>query len=209
MEFGYMGGSMGSVTGEKLTRLIEYATQEGLALMIVCTSGGARMQEGIFSLMQMAKISAALHVHQNKANLTYIAILTSPTTGGVTASFGMLGDIIIAEPQAIIGFAGRRVIEQTLREELPDDFQTAEYLLEHGLLDLVVPRSFLKGERVAPGQLRPTQAARQTMHRVASVVNGRSGLHAPAFILPVCYLDASGVCQLDHIQCLVPSMNAC
>ncbi|KAF8069433.1 accD [Scenedesmus sp. PABB004] len=145
MEFGFMGGSMGSVVGEKLTRLIEYATQEGLTLLVVCTSGGARMQEGIMSLMQMAKISGALHVHQNEANLLYISILTSPTTGGVTASFGMLGDIIIAEPQAIIGFAGRRVIEQTLREELPDDFQTAEYLLDKGLLDLVVPRSFLKG----------------------------------------------------------------
>ncbi|GFR52289.1 hypothetical protein Agub_g14823 [Astrephomene gubernaculifera] len=145
MDFSYMGGSMGSVVGEKLTRLIEYATQEGMPVIIVCTSGGARMQEGIFSLMQMAKISAALHVHQNCANLLYIAILTSPTTGGVTASFGMLGDVIIAEPQAIIGFAGRRVIEQTLQEQLPDDFQTAEYLLEHGLLDLVVPRSFLKG----------------------------------------------------------------
>lgn len=145
MEFGFMGGSMGSVVGEKLTRLIEYATQEGLTLMVVCTSGGARMQEGIMSLMQMAKISGALHVHQNEANLLYISILTSPTTGGVTASFGMLGDIIMAEPQAIIGFAGRRVIEQTLREELPDDFQTAEYLLEKGLLDLVVPRSYMKG----------------------------------------------------------------
>lgn len=145
MEFGFMGGSMGSVVGEKLTRLIEYATQEGLPVIIVCTSGGARMQEGIFSLMQMAKISAALHVHQTQANLLYIALLTSPTTGGVTASFGMLGDVIIAEPQAIIGFAGRRVIEQTLAEQLPDDFQTAEYLLEKGLLDLVVPRSFLKG----------------------------------------------------------------
>eukprot|EP00798_Chlamydomonas_sp_ICE-L_P031801 gene31801-7001_t len=144
MDFSYMGGSMGSVVGEKLTRLIEYATQEGLALMIVCTSGGARMQEGILSLMQMAKISGALHVHQNAAKLLYIAILASPTTGGVTASFGMLGDIIIAEPQAIIGFAGRRVIEQTLQEQLPADFQTAEYLLDKGLLDLVVPRTFLK-----------------------------------------------------------------
>eukprot|EP00798_Chlamydomonas_sp_ICE-L_P032549 gene32549-17266_t len=145
MDFSYMGGSMGSVVGEKLTRLIEHATQEGLALMIVCTSGGARMQEGILSLMQMAKISGALHVHQNSAKLLYIAILASPTTGGVTASFGMLGDIIIAEPQAIIGFAGRRVIEQTLQEQLPEDFQTAEYLLDKGLLDLVVPRTFLKG----------------------------------------------------------------
>lgn len=145
MDFNYMGGSMGSVVGEKLTRLIEYATQEGLTLLIVCSSGGARMQEGIFSLMQMAKISGALHVHQNEAKLLYITILASPTTGGVTASFGMLGDIIIAEPQAIIGFAGRRVIEQTLNEQLPDDFQTAEYLLDKGLLDLVVPRSFMKG----------------------------------------------------------------
>lgn len=145
MDFNYMGGSMGSVVGEKLTRLIEYATQEGLNLIIVCSSGGARMQEGIFSLMQMAKISGALHVHQNEANLLYLTLLASPTTGGVTASFGMLGDIIISEPGAIIGFAGRRVIEQTLNEQLPDDFQTAEYLLDKGLLDLVVPRSFMKG----------------------------------------------------------------
>nr|QKY14957.1 acetyl-coenzyme a carboxylase carboxyl transferase subunit (ACCD) [Polytomella parva] len=145
MEFNFMGGSMGSVVGEKLTRLIELATREKLPVIIVCASGGARMQEGIFSLMQMAKISAALHEHQNVAKLLFIPILTSPTTGGVTASFGMLGDLILAEPQAIIGFAGRRVIEQTLREQLPDDFQTAEYLLNKGLLDQVVPRSFLKG----------------------------------------------------------------
>jgi acetyl-CoA carboxylase carboxyl transferase subunit beta len=144
MDFNFMGGSMGSVVGEKITRLIEYATQEGLTLLLVCASGGARMQEGIFSLMQMAKISAALQVYQSKANLLYISILTSPTTGGVTASFGMLGDLIFAEPKALIGFAGRRVIEQTLQEELPEDFQTAEYLLHHGLLDLIVPRSFLK-----------------------------------------------------------------
>jgi len=136
--------SMGSVVGEKITRLIEYSTQEGLPLILVCASGGARMQEGIFSLMQMAKISAALHVHQNCAKLLYIAVLTSPTTGGVTASFAMLGDLIFAEPKALIGFAGRRVIEQTLQEQLPDDFQTSEYLLHHGLLDLIVPRSFLK-----------------------------------------------------------------
>ena len=144
MDFNFMGGSMGSVVGEKITRLIEYATTEGLPLILVCASGGARMQEGILSLMQMAKISAALHVHQNCAKLLYIAVLTSPTTGGVTASFAMLGDLIFAEPKALIGFAGRRVIEQTLQEQLPDDFQTAEYLLHHGLLDLIVPRSFLK-----------------------------------------------------------------
>ena len=144
MDFTFMGGSMGSVVGEKITRLVEYATQEGLPVILVCASGGARMQEGILSLMQMAKISAALHVHQNCAKLLYISVLTSPTTGGVTASFAMLGDLIFAEPKALIGFAGRRVIEQTLQEQLPDDFQTAEYLLHHGLLDLIVPRSFLK-----------------------------------------------------------------
>jgi len=144
MDFQFMGGSMGSVVGEKLTRLIEYATQEGLTLIILSASGGARMQEGIFSLMQMSKISAALHLHQSCANLLYISVLTSPTTGGVTASFAMLGDLIFAEPKALIGFAGRRVIEQTLQEQLPDDFQTSEYLLHHGLLDLIVPRCFLK-----------------------------------------------------------------
>ena len=144
MDFNFMGGSMGSVVGEKITRLIEYATQEGLTLVLVCASGGARMQEGILSLMQMAKISAALQVYQSSANLLYISVLTSPTTGGVTASFAMVGDLIFAEPKALIGFAGRRVIEQTLQEQLPDDFQTAEYLLHHGLLDLIVPRSFLK-----------------------------------------------------------------
>ena len=144
MDFQFMGGSMGSVVGEKITRLIEYATQEGLSLILVCASGGARMQEGILSLMQMAKISAALHVHQNAAKLLYIAVLTSPTTGGVTASFAMLGDLIFAEPKALIGFAGRRVIEQTLQEQLPADFQTSEYLLHHGLLDLIIPRSYLK-----------------------------------------------------------------
>ena len=144
MDFRFMGGSMGSVVGERITRLIEYATQEGLALVLVCASGGARMQEGIFSLMQMAKASAALQVYQSCAKMVYISVLTSPTTGGVTASFAMLGDLIFAEPKALIGFAGRRVIEQTLQEQLPDDFQTAEYLLHHGLLDLIVPRYFLK-----------------------------------------------------------------
>jgi len=144
MNFYFMGGSMGSVVGEKITRLIEYATREGLPLILICASGGARMQEGILSLMQMAKISGALQVYQSQANLLYISILTSPTTGGVTASFGMLGDLIFAEPKAYIGFAGRRVIEQTLQEQLPENFQTAEYLLHHGLLDLIVPRFYLK-----------------------------------------------------------------
>lgn len=143
MDFRFMGGSMGSVVGEKLTRAIEYATREGLPIAIVCASGGARMQEGMLSLMQMAKISGALEQHR-EAKLLYISILTNPTTGGVTASFAMLGDIIIAEPKATIGFAGRRVIEQTLREKLPDDFQTSEYLLNHGFVDLIVPRTQLK-----------------------------------------------------------------
>ncbi|TAF09329.1 MAG: acetyl-CoA carboxylase carboxyltransferase subunit beta [Nostocales cyanobacterium] len=143
MDFRFMGGSMGSVVGEKLTRLIEQATQRRYPVVIVCTSGGARMQEGMLSLMQMAKISAALQRHQD-ARLLYIPVLTNPTTGGVTASFAMLGDIIIAEPKATIGFAGRRVIEQTLREKLPEDFQTAEDLLKHGFVDEIVPRTQLK-----------------------------------------------------------------
>jgi acetyl-CoA carboxylase carboxyl transferase subunit beta len=144
MNFEFMGGSMGSVVGEVITRLIEGATLQGIMLILVCASGGARMQEGILSLMQMAKISAALYQHQRTAQLNYISILTTPTTGGVTASFAMLGDVIIAEPKAVIGFAGRRVIEQTLGETLPDDFQTAEYLMDHGLVDLIIPRKFLK-----------------------------------------------------------------
>ncbi|MBE9054978.1 acetyl-CoA carboxylase, carboxyltransferase subunit beta [Sphaerospermopsis sp. LEGE 08334] len=143
MDFRFMGGSMGSVVGEKLTRLIEQATQRRYPVVIVCTSGGARMQEGMLSLMQMAKISGALQRHQD-ARLLYIPVLTNPTTGGVTASFAMLGDIIIAEPKATIGFAGRRVIEQTLREKLPEDFQTAEDLLKHGFVDEIVPRTQLK-----------------------------------------------------------------
>ncbi len=143
MDFRFMGGSMGSVVGEKLTRLIEHATQEQYPVVIVCASGGARMQEGMLSLMQMAKISAALERHR-EANLLYIPLLTHPTTGGVTASFAMLGDLILAEPKATIGFAGRRVIEQTLREKLPEGFQTAEYLLDHGFVDAIVPRPQLK-----------------------------------------------------------------
>jgi acetyl-CoA carboxylase carboxyl transferase subunit beta len=143
MDFRFMGGSMGSVVGERLCRLIEHATAEQFPVIIVCASGGARMQEGMFSLMQMAKISGALQRHQT-AKLLYIPLLVHPTMGGVTASFAMLGDIILAEPKATIGFAGRRVIEQTLREKLPDGFQTSEYLLEHGFIDSIVPRTQLK-----------------------------------------------------------------
>jgi len=143
MDFRFMGGSMGSVVGEKITRIIERATIENYPILIVCASGGARMQEGMLSLMQMAKISGALKKHRAK-NLLYMPLLTHPTTGGVTASFAMLGDLILAEPKALIGFAGRRVIEQTLREKLPDNFQTAEYLLEHGFVDVIVNRKELK-----------------------------------------------------------------
>jgi acetyl-CoA carboxylase carboxyl transferase subunit beta len=144
MDFQFMGGSMGSVVGEKITRLIEYATDKFLPLIIVCASGGARMQEGSLSLMQMAKISSALYDYQSNKKLFYVSILTSPTTGGVTASFGMLGDIIIAEPNAYIAFAGKRVIEQTLNQTVPEGSQTAEYLFEKGLFDLIVPRNILK-----------------------------------------------------------------
>nr|YP_010637785.1 acetyl-CoA carboxylase carboxyltransferase beta subunit [Saxifraga consanguinea]WBQ50427.1 acetyl-CoA carboxylase carboxyltransferase beta subunit [Saxifraga consanguinea] len=145
MDFQFMGGSMGSVVGEKITRLVEYATKKFLPLILVCASGGARMQEGSLSLMQMAKISSALYDYQSNKKLFYISILTSPTTGGVTASFGMLGDIIIAEPNAYIAFAGKRVIEQTLNTIVPEGSQTAEYLFPKGLFDTIVPRNLLKG----------------------------------------------------------------
>lgn len=143
MDFGYMGGSMGSVVGEKQTRLIEACIEKGLPLVTISSSGGARMQEGILSLMQMAKTSCALaRMHESK--LLYISILAEPTFGGVTASFGMLGDIIIAEKDARIGFAGRRVIEQTIRQKLPSDFQTAQYLLKYGQVDMICHRHELK-----------------------------------------------------------------
>nr|YP_010159871.1 acetyl-CoA carboxylase carboxyltransferase beta subunit [Mangifera persiciforma]YP_010159954.1 acetyl-CoA carboxylase carboxyltransferase beta subunit [Mangifera longipes]QRG41378.1 acetyl-CoA carboxylase carboxyltransferase beta subunit [Mangifera persiciforma]QRG41461.1 acetyl-CoA carboxylase carboxyltransferase beta subunit [Mangifera persiciforma]QRG41544.1 acetyl-CoA carboxylase carboxyltransferase beta subunit [Mangifera longipes]UVI17183.1 acetyl-CoA carboxylase carboxyltransferase b len=145
MDFQFMGGSMGSVVGEKITRLIEYATNKFLPLILVCASGGARMQEGSLSLMQMAKISSALYDYQSNQKLFYVSILTSPTTGGVTASFGMLGDIIIAEPNAYIAFAGKRVIEQTLNKAVPEGSQVSEYLFHKGLFDLIVPRNPLKG----------------------------------------------------------------
>lgn len=139
----FLMGSMGEVVGEKLTRLIEHATKEELPLVVFCCSGGARMQEGIVSLMQMAKTSAALKRHSD-AGLIYISVLTDPTTGGVVASFAMLGDVILAEPGALIGFAGPRVIEQTIGQKLPEGFQRAEFLLEHGFVDKIVKRSRLK-----------------------------------------------------------------
>ena len=142
-DFSFMGGSMGAVVGEKITRAIERAMENNSALVIASCSGGARMQEGIFSLMQMAKTSAALS-KLSAMKIPYISVLTDPTMGGVSASFSMLGDIIIAEPGALIGFAGPRVIEQTIKEKLPEGFQTAEFLLEHGLIDNVVHRKKLK-----------------------------------------------------------------
>ncbi len=139
----FMMGSMGYVVGEKITRLVEGATRDRLPLILFCCSGGARMQEGIVSLMQMAKTSQALKRH-DEAGLLYISILTDPTTGGVMASFGMLGDIILAEPGALIGFAGPRVIEQTMKQKLPEGFQRAEYLLEHGFIDRICKRNTMK-----------------------------------------------------------------
>nr|AZZ70748.1 acetyl-CoA carboxylase carboxyltransferase beta subunit [Amentotaxus yunnanensis] len=144
MDFNFMGGSMGSVVGEKITRLIRHATENSLPLILVCASGGARMQEGTFSLMQMNKIAAALHTHQEEKSLLYISILTSPTTGGVTASFGMLGNITIVEPNAYIAFAGKRVIEQTLNEIVEDECQTSDSLFDFGMFDTMVPRAILK-----------------------------------------------------------------
>ncbi|HCK67917.1 MAG TPA: acetyl-CoA carboxylase carboxyl transferase subunit beta [Nitrospina sp.] len=142
-DFSFMGGSMGSVVGEKITRSIERAMENNSALVITSSSGGARMQEGIFSLMQMAKTSSALS-KLSEMKIPYISILTDPTMGGVSASFSMLGDIILAEPGALIGFAGPRVIEQIIKQKLPEGFQTAEFLLEHGLIDNVVHRKNLK-----------------------------------------------------------------
>jgi acetyl-CoA carboxylase carboxyl transferase subunit beta len=143
MEYGFMGGSMGSVVGEKVTRCAERALEARAPLIVVSCSGGARMQEGALSLMQMAKISAAL-ARLDDAGLPFISILTDPTTGGVTASFAMLGDLILAEPRALIGFAGPRVIEQTIRQKLPAGFQRSEFLFEHGMLDIVVERSRMR-----------------------------------------------------------------
>ena len=142
-EFDFLGGSLGSVVGEKIARMVEKAMDEKIGAIIFTSSGGARMQEGILSLMQMAKTSAALS-RLRQARLPYITVLTDPTTGGVTASFGMLGDIILAEPGALIGFAGPRVIKETIKADLPPGFQRAEYLLQHGMIDLIVERRRLK-----------------------------------------------------------------
>jgi len=162
-DFTFMGGSMGSVVGEKITRLIERAGERHTPALIFSASGGARMQESIVSLMQMAKTSAAL-ARLRERGLPYISVLTDPTTGGVTASFAMLGDIIMAEPKALIGFAGPRVIEQTIRQKLPEGFQRAEYLLEHGMIDLIVPRREMR--------LRLSQIV-SMLHRQAPAAAGK------------------------------------
>lgn len=143
MSASFLMGSMGMIVGEKITRMVERATEEGLAVILFCCSGGARMQEGMMSLMQMAKTSQALQRH-SQAGLLYVPVLTDPTTGGVTASFAMLGDVILAEPKALIGFAGPRVIEQTIHQKLPEGFQSAEFLLEHGMIDKIVSRKKMK-----------------------------------------------------------------
>jgi acetyl-CoA carboxylase carboxyl transferase subunit beta len=148
MEYGFIGGSMGVVVGEKIARAIERAISARAPVVIVSCSGGARMMEGTLSLMQMAKVSAAL-ARLDRERLPYISVLTDPTTGGVTASFAMLGDLNIGEPKALIGFAGPRVIEQTIRQKLPDGFQRSEFLLEHGMLDMIVDRRELKNEIAA------------------------------------------------------------
>jgi len=144
MDFRFRGGSMGSVVGEKVTRAAELATRQRLPLVTVASSGGARMQESALSLMQMVKTCAALR-RLHEARGLYISVMTHPTTGGVTASWASMGDVIIAEPKALVGFAGRRVIEETIKKKLPDDFQTAEFLLEHGFIDMIVSRADIKG----------------------------------------------------------------
>ena len=178
MEYSFIGGSMGVVVGEKITRAIERAVERRQPVVIVSCSGGARMMEGALSLMQMAKISAAL-ARLDRARLPYISVLTDPTTGGVTASFAMLGDVNIAEPRALIGFAGPRVIEQTIRQKLPEGFQRSEFLLEHGMLDMVVDRRELKD--VISRVLRfGTPRAAQPMDDLAAVGAGTAAPVPPA-----------------------------
>ena len=167
MEYGFMGGSMGSVVGEKVTRCAERALEERAPLFVLSCSGGARMQEGALSLMQMAKISAAL-ARLDEQGVPFISILTDPTTGGVTASFAMLGDLNIAEPRALIGFAGPRVIDQTIRQKLPAGFQRSEFLLEHGMVDIVVERSRMRETLISC--LRFMVGSRQPAERSATAV---------------------------------------
>ncbi len=169
MEYTFIGGSMGVVVGEKITRAIERAIDQRVPVVVVCASGGARMMEGALSLMQMAKISGAL-ARLDRARLPYISVLTDPTTGGVTASFAMLGDLNIAEPKALIGFAGPRVIEQAMREKLPDGFQRSEFLLAKGMIDLVVDRREMKGVIARALRFMGAKAAAPSAAEVATPV---------------------------------------
>jgi len=178
MEYGFIGGSMGVVVGEKITRGIERAIESGMPVVIVCCSGGARMMEGALSLMQMAKICGAL-ARLDRGKLPFVSVLTDPTTGGVTASFAMLGDLNIAEPKALIGFAGPRVIEQTIRQKLPEGFQRSEFLLEKGMLDLVVDRREMK--TTIAKALRFMGAAQSPVaSRQSSVVSPRPPVEEPS-----------------------------
>ena len=159
LDFAFLGGTLGSVAGEKITRCIETATERGIPCITISAAGGARLHEGVFALMQMAKTSGALAFHA-QAGLPFISVLTNPTTGGVIASFAALGDIIVAEPKALIGFAGRRVIKDTTRQDLPDDFQTAEFLEAHGLIDMIVTRKKMRATLAnLLGYLHPTPQA--------------------------------------------------
>jgi acetyl-CoA carboxylase carboxyl transferase subunit beta len=174
MEYAFIGGSMGVVVGEKMTRAIEMALERRHPVIIISCSGGARMMEGALSLMQMAKVSAAL-AKLDRARLPFISVLTDPTTGGVTASFAMLGDLNIAEPKALIGFAGPRVIEQTIRQKLPEGFQRSEFLLEHGMLDLIVDRREMKATlaralRFMGAQIAPVEQVPVRSEEVAAAV---------------------------------------
>jgi acetyl-CoA carboxylase carboxyl transferase subunit beta len=170
----FIGGSMGSAVGEKVTRLIERALREHGAVVIFAASGGARMQEGALSLMQMAKIAAAL-AELDEAQLPFVSVLTDPTTGGVTASFATLGDIIIAEPKALIGFAGPRVIEQTIRQKLPRDFQKSEFLLEHGMVDAIVDRREIRAYiiKLLNFMLNPEISSSSAMERLRTRASSR------------------------------------
>jgi acetyl-CoA carboxylase carboxyl transferase subunit beta len=179
MDFGFMGGSMGVVVGEKIALLMEHALKHRLPVVVFAASGGARMQEGVLSLMQMAKVSSAIG-RLRDARIPYISVLGDPTTGGVAASFASLGDINLAEPGAVIGFAGRRVIEQTTNQQLPDDFQTSEFLMAHGMLDAIVPRHKM---RRTLGQL--IDILRPPKLRAAAKPRATAELHAPTAVKPV------------------------
>ncbi len=193
MEYGFIGGSMGVVVGEKITRAIEWALDNRSPVVIVCCSGGARMMEGALSLMQMGKICGAL-ARLDRARLPYVAVLTDPTTGGVTASFAMLGDLNIAEPKALIGFAGPRVIEQTIRQKLPEGFQRSEFLLEKGMLDLVIDRREMKAT-IANALLFMGAARTEPAVPVSTTAEGVEPAEVAARIRPAKRGEAAGTAE--------------